>query len=357
MTKTFYLKHRPQNFQHLDSTRAREELIKIFSSARPPHAFLFTGPRGIGKTSAARIVAKAVNCERVNSLQTTDDSRPKTVDSSRLFEPCNKCDSCVSITRGTNVDVFEIDAASNRGIDDIKELREKIKLSPSAAKFKVYIIDEVHMLTTEAFNALLKTLEEPPSHAVFVLCTTDPEKLPKTIVSRCQQIAFSKATIKEIVERLRWICEKENISADDKALEEIARMADGGFRDAVKVLEQVSLAGKITLEAVRETAGVSGDLNLEVFLELLSQKQAQKALVWVNETVDKGVNLRKLTENLLQILRSALLESFGFKNEGEILEIKLDAEEIKRLIELFSQAYFELRSAVIPQLPLEMAVV
>lgn len=340
MTKTFYLKYRPQNFQDLDSTAAREELIKIFSSGRPSHAFLFTGPRGIGKTSAARIVAKAVNCEQPQG-----------------FEPCNQCQSCLSITSGTNVDVFEIDAASNRGIDDIKELREKIRLAPSVSKYKVYIIDEVHMLTTEAFNALLKTLEEPPEHAIFVLCTTDPEKLPKTIVSRCQRIAFSRATKKEIVEKLKRICEKEGIKAEDRALEEIAKMADGGFRDANKILEQVSLSGKVTLEEVVKTAGVSGESSLEDFLAILSQKQAKEALDWINKAVEKGVNLRTLTERLLQTLRSSLLESFGFKDESKGLEVKLDAEETKGLIELFSRAYFELRSAVIPQLPLEMAVI
>lgn len=340
MTKIFYLKYRPQNFQDLDSTAAREELIKIFSSGRPSHAFLFTGPRGIGKTSAARIVAKAVNCEQPQGV-----------------EPCNQCESCLSITNGTNVDVFEIDAASNRGIDDIKELREKIRLAPSASKHKVYIIDEVHMLTTEAFNALLKTLEEPPEHAIFVLCTTDPEKLPKTIVSRCQRIAFSRATKKEIVERLKRICEKEGIEAEEKALEEIAKMADGGFRDANKLLEQVSLSGKVTLEEVGKTAGVSGESSLEDFLTLLSQKKAKEALAWINTAVEKGINLRTLTESLLQILRGSLLESFGFKDENKGFEIKLNAEEIKRLIELFSRAYFELRSAVIPQLPLEMSVI
>ncbi|MGI5826282.1 MAG: DNA polymerase III subunit gamma/tau [Patescibacteria group bacterium] len=340
MTKTFYLKYRPQNFQDLDSTAVREELIKIFSSGRPSHAFLFTGPRGIGKTSAARIVAKAVNCEQPQG-----------------FEPCNQCESCLSITNGTNVDVFEIDAASNRGIDDIKELRDKIRLAPSSSKHKVYIIDEVHMLTTEAFNALLKTLEEPPEHAIFVLCTTDPEKLPKTIVSRCQRIAFSRATKKEIVERLKRICEKEGIEAEEKALEEIAKMADGGFRDANKILEQISLSGKVTLEEVGKTAGVSGESNLEDFLTLLSQKKAKEALAWINTAVEKGINLRTLTESLLQILRGSLLESFGFKDENKGFEIKLNAEEIKRLIELFSRAYFELRSAVIPQLPLEMSVI
>ncbi|PIV01497.1 DNA polymerase III, subunit gamma and tau, partial [Candidatus Shapirobacteria bacterium CG03_land_8_20_14_0_80_39_12] len=190
MTVSFYLKYRPQKFLDLDSSEAREELLKIFKSEKIPHALLFSGPRGIGKTSAARIVAKAVNCEKVQSTEYKEH---------REFEPCNQCDSCISITNGTNVDILEIDAASNRGIDDIKELREKIKLSPASAKYKVYIIDEAHMLTPEAFNALLKTLEEPPKHAIFILCTTDPEKLPKTIISRCQRINFKKASNKEIV--------------------------------------------------------------------------------------------------------------------------------------------------------------
>jgi DNA polymerase-3 subunit gamma/tau len=349
---TLYLKHRPQTFQELDDSTVREELIKIFRSGQFPHAFLFSGPRGIGKTSAARIVAKAVNCEVVQSSKCKVQSGDKGGD----YEPCNKCDSCLSITSGTNIDVLEIDAASNRGIDDIKELREKIRLAPAKAKYKVYIIDEVHMLTTEAFNALLKTLEEPPAHALFILCTTDPEKLPKTIISRCQQINFKRASRKEIVEKLKKICEVEKQVYEEKALEAIAKLADGSFRDANKILERVALGGKITEEEVRSVAGVLAEFRTEDFLQFLAEGATKEALLWLGRATEQGANLRVLTEGILEKLRSSLLAGFGL-NEEEEVRLSLTAEETRYLINLFSTAYLELRQAVIPQLPLEMAVI
>jgi len=357
MTTTFYLKYRPQKLSELDSTEAREELEKIFKSGKPPHALLFSGPKGIGKTSAARIVAKAVNCDELSKGE---------------YEPCNKCANCISITNGTNVDVLEIDAASNRGIDDIKELREKIKLSPSSLKYKVYIIDEVHMLTTEAFNALLKTLEEPPKHAIFVLCTTDPEKLPKTITSRCLIVNFKRATPKEIIERLKKICVTEKLEFEEQALTEIAKLSDGSFRDANKVLEQVSFSGKITESGVEKIIGVSREFNLEDFLLMLQKRQTKEALIWINKATTQSVNLKILIESLLDKLRNLLLLGFGLKEEPAFAEASTDAEamadksaskvsfsreEILFLINLFTKAYSELRFAVIPQLPLEMAVI
>lgn len=341
-TTTFYLKYRPQKLSELDSTLAREELEKIFKSGKPPHALLFSGPKGIGKTSAARIVAKAVNCEKVSQGE---------------YEPCNECASCLSITNGTNVDVLEIDAASNRGIDDIKELREKIKLSPSSLKYKVYIIDEVHMLTTEAFNALLKTLEEPPKHAIFVLCTTDPEKLPKTITSRCLIINFKKATQKEIVERLKKICAAEKLEYEEGALAEIAKLSDGSFRDANKLLEQVSFSGKISEEEVQKISGILREFNLEDLLLLLQKGETKEALVWVNKATSEGVNLKILLEKLLDKLRNLLLLGFGLEEIGAKGNLNFSREEILFLINLFTKAYSELKFAVIPQLPLEMAII
>ncbi len=348
MTVSFYLKYRPQKFLDLDSSEAREELLKIFKSEKIPHALLFSGPRGIGKTSAARIVAKAVNCEKVQSTEYKEH---------REFEPCNQCDSCISITNGTNVDILEIDAASNRGIDDIKELREKIKLSPASAKYKVYIIDEAHMLTPEAFNALLKTLEEPPKHAIFILCTTDPEKLPKTIISRCQRINFKKASNKEIVDKLIKICKEEGLDFEEKTLSHIAKLADGSFRDANKILERVSLSGKITEEEVEKTAGILAEFNPEDFLKLLTKREIKGALSWIGQAVEKGANLRIITEELLENLRILLLENFGIKEIDQEVKTDLTLFEVQTLISLFSRAYYELRYAVIPQLPLEMAIV
>src|SRR3990167_11242532 len=188
----FYRKYRPQKIEELDSKEVREKLYNVLESSSVPHAFLFTGSKGLGKTSTARIVAKVLNCEK----------------KTKGIEPCNKCEQCVSITNGTNMDILEIDGASNRGIDEIRDLREKVKLSPMSATRKVYIIDEVHMLTQEAFNALLKTLEEPPSHVVFILCTTEPHKVPGTIISRCLRIQFKRATEEELVRSFGKIIKK-----------------------------------------------------------------------------------------------------------------------------------------------------
>ena len=271
MSQTFYLKYRPQTFADLDSVSSREELINVFSSKNIPHAFLFTGTKGIGKTSAARIVAKAVNCFGKNQKSKIKDQNEngKIVE----YEPCNECDACVSITAGNNVDVMEIDAASFTGVDDIRDLREKIKLAPAGLKYKVFIIDEVHRLSGSAFDALLKTLEEPPKHVIFILCTTDPEKLPKTIISRCQRINFKKATKKEIVERLKKNCQAEGLEFEEEALGQIVKLSEGSFRDAVKFLEQVSFSGKISLAEVQKIAGISGEYKSEDFLKLLIEGQ------------------------------------------------------------------------------------
>lgn len=209
----FYRKYRPQTIAQLDSEAVREKLLSVLSSKSIPHAFLFTGPKGLGKTSTARIVAKALNCEKK---------------AAGAVEPCNKCDQCVSITNGTNFDVLEIDGASNRGIDEIRDLREKVKLAPISSAKKVYIIDEVHMLTNEAFNALLKTIEEPPEHVVFMFCTTEPHKVPETILSRCFHIAFKKATIPELVHSFERIAKGEKLTVDSDVFGEIAKLSDGG---------------------------------------------------------------------------------------------------------------------------------
>nr|MBP9719397.1 DNA polymerase III subunit gamma/tau [Candidatus Levybacteria bacterium] len=247
----FYRKYRPQTIEELDSEDVKKTLQSILTTGSIPHAFLFTGPKGLGKTSTARIVAKYVNCQGKEE---------------KNVKPCNQCESCLSITNGTNLDVLEIDGASNRGIDEMRDLREKIRLLPVSANKKVYIIDEVHMLTTEAFNALLKTLEEPPLHAMFILCTTEPHKVPATILSRCFHIQFKKATTPDLVHAFERIIKAENVEAEPEALIRIASFADGSFRDGVKVLEEIVLSAKgkkvtsVMLESLYHTNSIDIDV-------------------------------------------------------------------------------------------------
>lgn len=351
----FNIKYRPQTIGELDLASVREGLEKVLTSEHIPHALLFCGPRGTGKTSAARIVAKAVNCV----------GRSEKGEGGSKFEPCNKCEQCVSITSGNNIDVLEIDAASNRGIDDIRDLREKIKLAPAKAKYKVYIIDEVHMLTIEAFNALLKTLEEPPVHAIFILCTTDWEKLPETIVSRCMRFNFKRANKQEITDKLMRIAKTEKIEVDDKALEEIARAASGSFRDAQKIFEQASYSKtNITTEDIEKIIGNTVGINPESLLKLLADKKTKEAVGEINRVVENGANLKVYCQNLLELLRQGLLSSLDIseKEQNENAETLKTLEQFKtnefeQLINLFSIAGRDLKDALIPQLPLELAVI
>lgn len=346
---TFYLKYRPQKIKELDLSEIREQLSQTLSSEKIPHAFLFTGPKGLGKTSAARIVAKSINCE----TRKTQKQTPKT---RKNFEPCNKCQICKGITAGTLLDLIEIDAASNRGIDDIRELRERIKLSPSQAKKKVYVIDEAHMLTMPAFNALLKTLEEPPEHALFILCTTKPEKLPGTIISRCQRFNFRLAKPREIVRALKRIVKGEKLKVKDEVLDLIAKRAEGSFRDAVKVLQQLSFGGRnISLKKTEDFFGRELVWANDI-LKLLAEKSIPQALQAVNKAVKNGVDLKVLIAEILEILRKVLLRKYQVLDE-EIEEYGLEINQIKKLINLFDKAGRELKGTVIPQLPLELAII
>jgi len=332
---TFYLKYRPQKLADLDLVDVRQRLTEILSSSKIPHAFLFTGPKGTGKTSSARILAKSVNCK------------------SKGAEPCNKCDVCQSITSGQAIDLIEIDAASNRGIDDIRSLREKIKLSPSSFKYKVYIIDEVHMLTTEAFNALLKTLEEPPAHAIFVLCTTEPHKLPDTIISRCLQINFRRAKPDEMRQALQRVIKGESLKIAPEVLDLIVQKTDGSFRDGVKILEQLSFAGKkINVAKAQEILGIGQE---KEFLKLVLNGQTQVALVWLEKKAESGLDFNLFGHNLLILLRDIWLAKLGLKKLDQDW-LTISQAEIKNLINIFSQTAQEARIAVIPQLSFELAV-
>lgn len=349
---TFYLKYRPQKIAELDLYRVREELTRILGSGDVPHAFLFSGPRGAGKTSAARILAKAVNCEGSNQQP--------------IGEPCNKCAQCVAITNGSSLDVVEIDAASNRGVDDIRTLREGVKLATAGAKKKVYIIDEAHMLTSEASNALLKTLEEPPRHVIFVLATTVPGKLLDTIRSRCTNILFPKATNGEIVASLGKVVKGEKLKVEEGVLEDIALHTDGSFREAHKILEQAALGReKIVRADVASLFSVSVGA-VDVLVYHLAAKDTKSALEEIGKVSTAGTDLKNYTSQLVGTLRQILLSEFVPALQGQTLqgwEGKMRAKDfggVERVwlaIELFSNAFKELSGAVIPTLPLELAVV
>ncbi|MBI4096463.1 MAG: DNA polymerase III subunit gamma/tau [Candidatus Levybacteria bacterium] len=364
----FYRKYRPQTIDELDSKEVRDKLHSVLESSEISHAFLFTGPKGLGKTSTARIIAKALNCEGKGESGKGKDkknlhSSPLTLNAN--VEPCNKCDQCKSITNGTNLDILEIDGASNRGIDEIRDLREKVKLSPISARKKVYIIDEVHMLTTEAFNALLKTLEEPPSHVVFILCTTESHKVPDTILSRCLRIQFKKATRGELVRSFERIIKKEGLIADKEALSLIAGLSDGSFRDGVKILEemaQISKDGKITKDLIESKHKISSmEYQIAQMIRNFENKETKSALEGVAKLVGEGIDIGHFMQNLIESLHNSLLLKAEVQNLSERLgfaaQTSLEMGEVKKLIELLSKAYGELKYAVLPQIPLELVIV
>lgn len=336
---TFYLKYRPKNLDELDLPEVGQSLKKILKSNKIPHAFLFAGPKGTGKTSAARILAKVFNCENL----------------SKDGNPCDKCEQCVSITKGSNLDVIEMDAASHRGIDDVRTLRDAVKLAPVKANKKIYIIDEAHMLTTEASNALLKTLEEPPEHVVFILATTNPEKLIDTIRSRVTTIFFRKASIDEIVKSLKRVVTSENIKIENDALSVIAQAADGAFRDAIKILEQLSAEEKeLTKDILEEELFRNKAFDTDRFIGFLIKKDIKNLIMEIDKLGASGVTTEVFLKSLLGKLRTSLLTKVGV-GIGEIKD--LNKKETVYLIELFGDALSKTSYYPIEEIPLELAVI
>lgn len=346
-----YRKWRPQGFDSLVGQEAvRTALTNALETGRIAHAYLFAGPRGTGKTSTAKILAKAVNCEHGPTPN-----------------PCNKCQNCVRINDGTSMDVFEIDAASNRGIDEIRDLREKVAFAPVNGRYKVYIIDEVHMLTTEAFNALLKTLEEPPPHVIFILATTEPHKIPATIHSRCQRFDFKRVTDSDIVKRLREVADGSGIAADDDALQLIAVQADGGMRDALSLLDQCGvMAERVTAETVRSVLGIVGREALRELVKAVGEGNVPKALELLESLLAGGKDVKQIITELAEYLRAVLL----YKASPDYREIYLtDTKEAIAAMEgLFStdrlmaaqerlhQCMLELRQSVRGRIAAEMCL-
>ena len=356
MSLVLYRKNRPQTFAEIigqpQITQTLQNEIKLGKIA---HAYLFSGPRGLGKTSTARIFAKAINCQ-----------------TRKGNEPCNQCNSCRSITAGTNLDLVEIDAASTRGINDIRELKEQIKFKPSGGHYKIFIIDEAHMLTKEAFNALLKTLEEPPEYIVFILATTEPYKLPETIISRCQHFNFKKVEQAEIVKLLDKIARKEGIKKiDQQVLELIARQSEGCVRDAQTLLGEVLVLDdkKISLEQAelvipRSQFNLVADLTKRV----IDQDRAS-SLELINQFVEQGINLVQFSQDWLEFLRKMLLvkvnsnlNKFTLVLDKKVEEVMREInqqtklEDILRLFELIVQSQQKVKYAILPQIPLELVV-
>ena len=293
--QSLYRKYRSQTFGDLVGQEAASRALQgAIISARVAHAYLFSGSRGTGKTSAARLLAKALNC--------TGRGRDSA-------EPCNKCTSCIEMTAGSALDLIEIDAASNRGIDEIRDLREKVNLAPALGPFKVYIIDEAHMLTEPAFNALLKTLEEPPPHVVFILCTTDAQKIPLTVIGRCQQFVFRRHSEEQITSRLTHIAQSENVQVDAEAMQLIARTAQGSMRDAVGLMDQLVplAAGPISLESARALLGIADPRLLDSLLDDVLAGRAAEALAELSRVYAAGAELRQVVRGLMEGCRDRLV--------------------------------------------------
>jgi len=354
---SLYRKYRPQKFVDLiGQEHVKTTLINALQSGKFSQAYLFTGSKGSGKTTTARLLAKALNC-------TGRTLGPNS------FEPCDKCNSCKEVIKGQSLDVIEIDAASNRGIDEIRDLREKIKFAPTISQYKIYVIDECHMLTKEAFNALLKTLEEPPAHAIFVLATTELHKVPATILSRVQIFDFHKAKIEEIVAMLQSIAKAEKLAIEPEVFKLIARLAYGAYRDAVTMLDQVAnlqTKEKITLARVQMILGQTTEKSVWDLIEALSQKNRQTSLKIVNDIYFEGKNLENFLTQTIEILRKIILFKSGIANQFELTQEDNNrvqalsqifvVEELMEIIEKFTDIIPKVKTSILSQLPLEMAI-
>ena len=352
MYQALYRKYRPTNFDEVTGQSViKKTLQNAVKQNRISHAYLFTGPRGTGKTTIAKILAKTVNC-----LHNEDG------------KPCNECENCIRYNQKDTTDIIEIDAASNNGVDEIREIKNKVNLVPNYGKYKIYIIDEVHMLTIGAFNALLKTLEEPPAHVIFILATTDPYKIPNTILSRCQRFDFKKISIDDIKIRLDYIIKQEQIEIEDEAIKEIARLSDGGMRDSISLLDQaVAYANeKITVQDIHEINGTITKEELKDLLDFINQKDLIKIFKKIDFYNNSGKNLVKLLEELILYLRNVLIYKITptyFNDQENVKDLydeiskKVDTKECLERIDIFNNAINQMKNSNNPKLLFELAII
>jgi DNA polymerase III subunit gamma/tau len=352
MSQALYRKYRPQGWAEvIGQEHVVQTLKNAIAADRVGHAYLFSGPRGTGKTTLARLLAKAVNC----------------LAQDRSKRPCNQCENCKAVNENRFLDLIEIDAASNTGVDDVRDLREKINFSPSQGKYKIYIIDEAHMLSTPAFNAMLKTLEEPPPHAIFILATTEIYKIPATVLSRCQRHEFRRVSVDEIVGQLKTIAKAEKIQVEDEALIAIARHSAGGLRDAISLLDQLASGGtKITLQLTQTVLGTATNQTVLDLVESIRNNASSNGLDAIHHALDSGADPRSLARQIVEYLRALMLIQLGNADQVETtkdVRARMDADaksistsDVLRIMKAFNAAAVDTRGGWQPSLHLELAL-